>query len=92
MAAMAEKLGMKAGWSLDLETTNPTGVCWSFDDKARRKEARDLIVEDPQGLMVASPMCAAFSALQGLNYHKMEPEALKAKLTKAFLGVRSSNV
>ena len=27
MAAMAEKLGMKGSWSLDLETKNDMGVC-----------------------------------------------------------------
>ena len=85
MAAMAEKLCMKGGWSLDLETSNDKGVCWNCDDSNRRKEARDLIVEDPQGLVVASPMCAACSALQGLNYFKMDPKALEEKLTKAFM-------
>ena len=30
-------------------------------------------------------MCAAFSALQGLNYFKMDPKAVEEKLTKAFL-------
>ena len=34
-------------------------------------------------LLIASPMCAAFSALQNLNCRKMKPKELHAKLKEA---------
>ena len=56
-----EKLGFKAGTSMDLMTG------WNFELKADRERAIKLIKEEKPKLLIGSPPCTYFSMLQELN-------------------------
>ena len=78
VTSLAEKFGLKAGFALDLTVNNDQGVPWNFDDPEMRKEAKRLVETLRPVLLIGSPMCRAFSCLQGLNRSKMSPEKWKA--------------
>ena len=67
IAAQGESQGMKGGWSLDLTTVNDAGERWDFNDPKKRAQAKKLVQERKPRMLIGSPMCTAFSALQTLN-------------------------
>ena len=67
ISAEAKKFGLKAGWSMDLLTG------WDFGSKADRVAAAAYQEREKPELLVGSPMCRMFSALQtmsGWSRHK----------------------
>ena len=85
VTAMAEKMGLRAGWALDLVEVDPEdGLPWDFSTQAKREKALRKIKTDKPFVLIASPMCGPFSALQSLcNYPKMRHEEVKKKLSDA---------
>ena len=80
---MAEATGLRAGWALDLTVNKNDGAPWDLFTPANKEEARKLLNEQSPHLLIASPMCAAFSALQGLNYKDMKAHDLIDKVRDA---------
>ena len=64
IAAMASRMGLTPGRSLDLKTG------WDFSKRSDRKKAIELVVSEKPWLVVGSPPCTVFSMLQNLNKHK----------------------
>ena len=61
---MAQKLGYTPGFSVDLTTLDEDGLPWDLSVAAtQRKALRRWETEKPY-LLVASPPCTAFRALQ----------------------------
>ena len=58
---------MKGGWSLDRTTVNDAGERWDFNDPRKRAQAKKLVQDRKPRMLIGSPMCTAFSALQTLN-------------------------
>ena len=54
----------------DLITNRPDGLPWDFNDDNKRKRAMKMLKDQQPTLLVGSPMCRAFSLLQGLNRKK----------------------
>ena len=76
--SMVERMRLVPGLSLDLTTVDPEDNCpWDFNVQAKRDKAERLIKGKRAVLLVVSPMCAAFSRLQNLNFPKMEPTRVK---------------
>ena len=59
--------------AFDLRTAKSSGDPWDFSRKADRKQALQYVQEKKPTWLIGSPPCTAFSRLQGLNYHKMDP-------------------
>ena len=75
VTTLAEKYGLLPGLALDLSVTDPDdGLPWNFDKLSKRKKAIQLIKRQDPKLLIGSPMCTAFSILQGLNKSRMSPE------------------
>ena len=55
------------GWSLDLTVKDENGQPYDFSKHECREKARRLIRKTKPLLLVGSPMCTWFSALQNLN-------------------------
>lgn len=53
---------------------------WDFNRREKRDKAENLIREKSAMLLIGSPMCAAFSQLQNLNFRRMNPEKVKEKI------------
>ncbi len=82
---MAEGMGLKAGWALDLTTTDPEdNAPWDFTVKAKREKVMKMLEVDEPFMLITCPMCGAFSQLQELfNYPKLDRSAIKEKLEAA---------
>ena len=69
---IAAQMGLKLAWALDLTTLDPEdGEPWDFDNKDKRHKALRMLDEDKPLLLVVSPMCGPFSAMNNINYSKM---------------------
>ena len=80
---MAEATGLRAGWALDLTVDQDDGTPWVLSIKANQDKARKLQQEQAPHLLIASPMCAAFSTLQNLNHDKLTAQELIDKVRDA---------
>ena len=83
VAAMAENMGMKSGDPLDISTVSNKGEPWDFDRKDKRDEARRLIQQSKPRLLIGSPMCTAFPALQNRSRERMGEERWKEVTVRA---------
>ena len=70
---VAEATGLRAGWALDLTVNKDDGEPWDLSKPENQVAALKMQEEEAPLLLIASPMCAAFSSLQHLNYRKMTP-------------------
>ena len=69
---MAERLGLIPGMSLDLTTVDPDdGMPWDFNNEDKARKAEDMVRSKRAVLLIGSPMCAAFSTLQVMNFCRM---------------------
>ena len=82
LVRMACKRGLRGGWSLDLTMIDPDdGKPWDLSLGAKRRKVMEMIKRDKPMLLIVSPMCGAFSALQELfNYPRMHKTEVMAKL------------
>ena len=72
---VANKMGMKPGWALDLTEVDPDdGMAWDFSKAEKQRKAMQLLKDDKPFMLIASPMCGPFSSLQQLNWNKHDPE------------------
>ena len=75
---------MRPGWSLDLTTNDPeTGEAWDLGDGKVRTKVVKLIQEGKPYMLVCSPMCTAFSAIQALNADRRDPAVVRRELEGA---------
>ena len=72
----ARKFGLRTGLAMDLLTG------WDFDQKEDRARAEEHQVREKPLLIVGSPMCTMFSALQALSRWTEEKEAKYDKSVK----------
>ena len=68
VAAMAAELGLRAGSSMDLKTG------WDFSRADHRRACRKQLELEKPCLVVGSPECRMFSALQSMNPSKGSPQ------------------
>ena len=70
---MAEQMGLRSGWALDLTTCDDDGRAWNFDQLEMRNRAVRQLLRDEPILFIGSPMCTAFSQMNNINYSRMDP-------------------
>ena len=85
MAKAAEKLGMTAEFSLDLSTVDEQGQPWDFSSASAREKALRLVDDTKPNLLVVSPPCTMFSAIQNLNFEKMTEEHYMERMKDAVM-------
>ena len=76
----AKKMGLRAGWALDITTSDVDGRAWDFNQLEMRNRTVRKLVRDKPILLVGSPMCKAFSQLNNINYSKMLKEEVEQRL------------
>ena len=68
MTRIAQAKGLRGGWSLDVAAADPvSGRTWDFTKEEDRQKARSLLRRDRPRVLIASPPCTSFSALQKLR-------------------------
>ena len=80
IAAMAEKMGLRAGWSLDLTTCDEEGRPWDFNNSQMRNAAIRKLLQHQPRLLIGSPMCGPFGTMNNMNYSKMSAEEKQMKI------------
>lgn len=65
-------LGLAPGMSLDLTELDIDGQPWDFNVPEKCARAEKLVRDKKALLLIGSPMCSAFSQIQGLNFSKMD--------------------
>ena len=56
---------------MDLTSCDETGKPWNFDLPEQREKCKRKLRSEKPWLLIGSPMCTAFSILQGLNRKRM---------------------
>lgn len=67
IVAMAHRMGLRAGWVLDLTIYNETGPPWDLNCKQMRNAAVRKFLEDKPTLLIDGPMCGPFGTMNHLN-------------------------
>ena len=76
--SMIERMGLAPGFSLDLTTNDPEdNQPWDFNKEEKRNKAEGLVKSKAAVLMIVSPMCAAFSRLQELNFPRTDARRVR---------------
>ena len=83
--ALAAEYSLTPGFSYDIQVNDENGEPWDFDVPAQRAKCARHVMEQKPSFLIGSPMCTAFSVLQGLNKWRMKPEKWEALWEK---GVR----
>ena len=83
VTTMAKKMGLNAGWALDLTTTDELGRNWDFDCVHMRNKATRKLLEDRPMLLIGSPMCTEFCAWSHLNHFRMPKEVVTERIRKS---------
>ena len=77
----ASEYELRPGFWYDLpnhQVNDENGQRWNFDAPARRAKCARHVIEQKPAFLIGSPMCTAFSILQGLNKWRMKPEKWNA--------------
>ena len=73
VTALATQYGLIPGSAYDIEVNDDNGEPWDFDKPEQRNKCIAEILTQRPTFLVGSPMCTAFSILQGLNKARMDP-------------------
>ena len=80
---MVGSMGLRAGWSLDLTKTDQYGNAWDFNSPEMRNKAVRQVLEDKPLLLIGSPMCTIYSAMNRINHKRMSPEEVSKRFKHA---------
>ena len=83
VAAMAAKMGLVPGSSMDITTTDETGEPWNFSIKRMRDKAEAKLMKEKPLLLVGSPECRMFSQMMNINKARMDPIEYQQRLAEA---------
>ena len=83
VAEMANQMGMRGGWSLDLTPCDTDGMPWDFNNANMRNRAVRKLLNDKPIVFIGSPMCTEYSTIIKLNHSKMAPEEVEQRMAYA---------
>ena len=72
MTALSNQYGLAPGSAHDIEVNDANGTPWDDDVPEQRNKCVSDILSQRPTFLVGSPMCTAFSMLQGLNKTRMD--------------------
>ena len=74
VTGLMDKIKGIPGLALDLTTEDTDGRPWDFNCEDKREKAKRMVRNKEALLVIGSPMCAAFSRLQHLNFGRLSKE------------------
>ena len=80
ITSIARRMGLQAGWSLDITTCDSDGRAWGFNDAEMRNRAARKILSDEPLLLIGSPTCIAFSVMNRVSYARMSQEEVNHRM------------
>ena len=89
VTATAAAMGLRPGFALDLTVVDEDdGTPWDFSKPEKRQKATKMLDASKPFMLIVSPMCGPFSAIQNLNYIQMQKDDVKTKLTAAMTHIK----
>ena len=86
---MYGNIELRPGWSLDLTREDPlTGLAWDLGKHEVRERVRKLVRDTKPFMVVGSPPCTMFCALQNLQKGKRDEQEFQKRLENAKRHVR----
>ena len=85
---LASEFELSPGFAYDIEVNDEDGKPWDFDQQAQRDKCLRHVKEQEPEFLIGSPMCTAFSVLQGLNRWRMNPDKWNALIEKGLRHMR----
>ena len=80
---MANRMGLRGGWSLDLTTHDEKGQPWDFNSSTMRNKAvRNLRIDKPL-VLIGSLMCTEYSAINRINHCKLSKGEVDIRMAHA---------
>ena len=79
------KYGPEPGLALDITIGDGTGKPFDFSRREQRQKVEAMIDARKPLLLIGSPMCTAFSAIQAINRARRDPEVVARELTNGRL-------
>ena len=79
VAEVAKRMGLNAGWALDICSNDEEGNPWDFTKpEMRNKVARKVIEEEPL-VLIGSPPYTDWSSLMNFNWSKLDPATVEER-------------
>ena len=82
MVEAARRIGMEAGFALDLTNVDEEGNQWDLSKTKMRTKALQLLDEKKPVILIVNPPCTMLSSLQQLNIAKMKDETKPVRQTR----------
>ena len=80
IAEMARKIGLRAGWRLDLTTCDEHGKPWDFNCSRTRNAVVRKLMQDRPRMLIGNPMCHPFNCMNNINYSMMSDEERQQRI------------
>ena len=74
VVTMAEQMGLRANWNLDLTARDENGDAWDCNKASMRNKAARKLIQDKPRLLIGSPICTPFNQMNNINHPKMPKE------------------
>ena len=81
---MANEMGLRGGWSMDITTQDTDGRAWDFIILEMRNRAARRIIQDKPLLLIGSLMCTIHTVANHVNHARMDPEVVQARFRYAW--------
>ena len=83
MTEMVRQLGMEGNVAMELITTDENGEPWDLRKQKMQEKAIRFLNETKPAVLILSPPCTMFSAMQNINIHKMKRGSTTARVQEA---------
>ena len=80
---MANRMGLRGGWSFDLTTTDEDGLPWDFNNIKMRNKAIGEFLQDKLLVVIGSPMRTEHNSMNRINHCRMPKEEVEARIKYA---------
>ena len=90
LAAQAQVVGLRGGFSIDLGTRKRDGTEWDLGNDLDIERVKTMQDDEDPYLLTGSPPCEAFSNLQNLNKGKVDPAVRQKRLKQARKHLKTS--
>ena len=80
VAAMAKRMGLRQGWSLDMTTCDRDGREWDFNSMEMRNRAVRTVLKGKPFVLIGSPMCGLFGIMNNINYSRMDAAEINQRI------------
>ena len=72
--------GLEPGLALDITVDDDTGKPFDFGRREQRQKAEAMVDAQKSLLLIGSPMCIAFSAIQAISRARRDPKVVAREL------------